>query len=179
MTADNASSVRLASHLPAAVGMEPPDGILPSTKPHHPRWTGLAYERSIRNFWSHVVPAESGCWEWTASVNEGGYGITRSPYWWERYAHRLAWEMLRGRAPGKGSGYELDHQCRNRRCVNPEHLQILTVAENRAKRVYVIKSHCAKGHPKSGDNLYIDPKGRRTCRECVREANRQARRLAA
>ena len=67
-----------------------------------------------------------GCWPWTGTLDGQGYpflNVDGVP----RRAHRLSFEMHRGPIP---SGLELDHLCRVRRCVNPEHLEPVTHAEN-------------------------------------------------
>jgi hypothetical protein len=70
----------------------------------------------------YVVDVENGCWNWTGKIASHGYGIFRS-----KYAHRAMYEKLVGVIP---TGKLIDHLCRNRRCVNPKHLEIVTQAEN-------------------------------------------------
>lgn len=84
-------------------------------------------------FWSRVHKNADGCWEWTGAINDRGYGVV----WWEGRsvgAHRAAWELAHGKIP---RGLELDHTCRNRSCVRPEHLEPVTHPEN-MKRAGII-----------------------------------------
>lgn len=70
--------------------------------------------------------AEGGCWLWTAHRNADGYGVFRFDGQMGG-AHRFAYRLLVGPVP---DGMELDHLCRMRHCVNPEHMEIVTHAEN-------------------------------------------------
>lgn len=135
-------------------------------------------------FWEKVEPqagpADSpaswdapGCWEWQASCNDYGYG----QYWLRRTmmkAHRVAYELLRGPIP---DGLELDHICRNRRCVRPSHLEPVTTAVNTLRgeapsAQNARLTHCRRGHAFSPENTHITPRGTRTCRTCRRESAR-------
>lgn len=87
--------------------------------------TGTVTER----FWPKVERVEDGCWLWTASLTGDGYGRISlgGKFGPMGLAHRVAYELLVGPIP---EGLELDHLCRVRRCVNPEHLEPVTHAEN-------------------------------------------------
>jgi len=110
-----------------------------------------------------------GCWLWTGSIDPCGYGrfglLGKN-----RQAHRVALELRDRTIP---EGLEVDHLCEVRNCVNPEHLQLVTHKDNvrlshkRGRGYWVKQTHCIRGHPLSGDNLYINPRGfRRICKIC-------------
>lgn len=82
---------------------------------------------------------EGGCWLWTGTRNRGGYGDFRMPEG-PRRAHRLAYENLVGPIP---EGLELDHLCRVRNCVNPQHLEPVTRSEN-ARRQHQARRESAR-----------------------------------
>lgn len=88
----------------------------------------------------------------------------------QRRAHRLYYELEKGPIP---LGLTLDHLCRVRCCVNPEHLEPVTSVENvmRGENFFAQqarRTHCPKGHPYAGDNLFFSKKGERKCRLCDR-----------
>jgi hypothetical protein len=120
---------------------------------------------------SRFVPEpNTGCWIWSAAVDNRGYGRISVHNKW-RHAHRFLYEQYVGSVP---EGLELDHICRTPCCVNPEHLEPVTHQENmrragasgamgiRNKR----KSHCPNGHEYAGSNLYVTSNGWRQCHEC-------------
>jgi hypothetical protein len=112
-----------------------------------------------------------GCWEWIACRDRAGYGrllVGKSA----GLAHRYIYELMIGPVP---EGLELDHLCRNTSCVNPAHLEPVSHQENcRRGRQTERKTHCPRGHPYSGDNLYINPNGSQKCRECHRAVCRRS-----
>lgn len=108
------------------------------------------------------------CVIWAGRRDADGYGRTNGCL-----AHRVAYERRFGPIP---DGLQLDHLCRNRACVNPEHLEPVTHAENMRRSAPAQKTKCSNGHAYDDLNTYIRPTGQRDCRVCIRE--RQARHKA-
>lgn len=100
------------------------------------------------------------CWEWTGPLNTRGYAMLHVGGQSYRAA-RFVYEHVVGSIP---EGLELDHLCRTRCCVNPEHLEPVTHQEN-IRRAQAVKTHCPQGHSYSGQNLVVY-QTRRYCREC-------------
>lgn len=124
-------------------------------------------------FWRKVDFAD--CWEWVAGTNAYGYGYFRTSGG-ARVAHRVAYELLVGPIP---TGLQLDHLCRNRRCVNPDHLEPVTQAENLRRGAG--SNGALRPRPNTCRNGGHDYPGSGACRECHREAQRRykAKRKAA
>lgn len=128
------------------------------------------------------METEGDCVPWTGRINEHGYGTIGV-----HLAHRRVWEQANGPIP---EGLTLDHRCHDprvctlgrecphRRCVNLDHLELCTPADNKARGgigwYQKAKSACPKGHPYEGDNLLVSS-GKRHCRTC-RRVQLQARR---
>lgn len=116
------------------------------------------------------------CWMWQRHVRPTGYGQwTRQRI--TRQAHRAVYEEMVGPIP---DGLTLDHLCRVRACVNPAHLEPVTVQENTLRgdgfaARNAAKTHCVRGHAFTPENTYLRPTGR-ACRECVRNASRAYKR---
>lgn len=115
-----------------------------------------------------VRVTDRGCWEWTGCTNGLGYGQV-SVDKKMRYVHRVAYELLVGPLV---PGMEIDHLCRVRGCLNPEHLEPVTHRQNTLRGDTVTaanarKTHCVNGHAFTPENTYTTPvTGWRRCRAC-------------
>lgn len=125
------------------------------------------------------VDPVTDCWVWTAAqvqgygrINVGGKSAL---------AHRVVYELLFGAIQ---SGLTLDHLCRNRACVNPDHLEPVDHTTNVRRGESGIstsirlssRTHCANGHEYTVENTYVPPltsRKQRQCRICVRAAKRR------
>lgn len=126
-------------------------------------------------FWAKVEKT-SGCWIWTGTRVRGYGQFSRSRR--DRvYAHRFAYEEIVGPIP---EGLTLDHLCRNKACVNPDHLEVVSQRENslrgEARNYVTIRTGvCPRGHAFAGANVYLQPNGKRACRACRLERGKRYR----
>lgn len=117
-----------------------------------------------------------GCWLWPSIFRNSGYGRVKVG---GRgcVAHRVVYEQVRGKIH---EGLQLDHLCRVRSCVNPDHLEPVTPRENQrrgktfTKEKYAM-THCINGHELRGANLFIRANGSRRCQKCEKERQRISR----
>lgn len=175
---------------------------------HYTRWRSTGDPHAVKAFKHHKsIPlqvrfvsyfdsSEDGCWLWTGALDKHGYGnfkiTTGSSQPRYARAHRYSYELFRGAIP---DGMALDHVCHNsdadckggvecthRRCVNPAHLEPVTIGQNvlRGKTVSAkngAKTHCKRGHEFTAENTIVTATTTgggvgRSCRACVYESNR-------
>lgn len=145
-----------------------------------------------RRFLEKVLYATdgSGCWLWQGYIDPSGYGRFQRGRGLSPMAHRYSYEEFIGPIP---DGLQLDHVkargCVHRHCVNPEHLEPVTLKENQMRgdafvAANAAKTHCPQGHPFTDENTATRPDrpGHRECRTCARAAKRrykQRKRLEA
>lgn len=117
----------------------------------------------------------TGCWLWTGTRTSGGYAIGNWPLTDDSSLHRTVYEALVGPIP---PGMYLDHLCRARHCINPEHLEPVSPRENVLRGLSSgLKTHCAKGHLWTPDNIQwrmCENPPRRKCKTCYEENKRKS-----
>ena len=129
------------------------------------------YEQRLRVWTLRVlsrIGIDDGCWLWHGQLDHGGYGTVARPnrdgVGKRSGAHRVVYELLVGPIP---DCLQLDHLCRNRRCVNPSHLEPVTASENlrRSQSAFVV---CGRGHAMTPENIRHRKDGTRLCKLCDR-----------
>lgn len=147
--------------------------------------TFLVNGENRKSFVFHLlnsISSKSECWNWTGHVGKNGYAYT-SYKGKATTAYRASWEHLVGPIP---EGFEVDHLCKNPRCVNPQHLEpvppiVNNMRSNSPAAVCARKTHCVNGHEFNKENTKIisrkNGKYDRRCKICHR--NRERERLRA
>lgn len=130
-------------------------------------------------FWNKVNKTNS-CWLWTACCKENGYGQFHLKWRNPIGAHVFSFILSGKKIP---DGYELDHLCRVKNCVNPDHLEAVTPKVNTLRSNGITaknhnKTHCILGHEFDSKNTHIRVRGVnivRSCKKCDRERVRKWR----
>lgn len=124
----------------------------------------------------YINKKTSECWLWVGAISANGYGNYKN-----QGAHRVMYKLIKGAIE---SGMEIDHLCRVRNCVNPEHLEVVTHSENQFRAVpyrtnngggdyQKAKTHCPNGHEYNEKNTYIRPDFNwRRCKVCRRKGTK-------
>src|SRR6185312_10945036 len=126
----------------------------------------------LERFETKFIPEpNTGCWLWTGTLHRGGYGKMGRGRATDGvdYAHRISWELFRGPIP---IGLTIDHLCRVRCCVNPDHLEPVTLDINSRRGTGLMatnlaKTHCPRGHPYDRVAHTGKYAGRRKCSVCI------------
>lgn len=154
---------------------------VPRTEPY-PHGTENVDDALIARFEKWIEKQERGCWLWVGT-NSKGYGSftlgrkNGAPV--SVRAHRFAYEVWVGVIP---NGHHVHHRkeagCVSKLCVNPAHLEALSAGEHILRHrgfasINASKTHCPKGHPYDEANTYRKPDGRRVCKACRLEAQRE------
>lgn len=148
---------------------------------HYKRWRRRNREKvydwqksTEERFWEKVEKTD-GCWNWIGLTTHGygrfSIGSRSDDSKTQVQAHRVSYEWLVGPIP---EGHHMDHLCRNRRCVNPNHLEPVLPRENALRgdgssAVNAKKTHCPSGHEYTPENTTIEKRGARRCRACGKE----------
>ncbi len=132
------------------------------SRPATGRGPGRRYPPARERFWENIALWDD-CWIWIGHKDDNGYGKLRVDGR-DSKAHHFLLEAL------PGSGFECDHLCRNRACVRPSHIEIVTIRINTLRgtgfgAVNARKTHCPRGHRYD----YLNYQGRRRCRQCHRD----------
>lgn len=121
------------------------------------------------------VVMDTACHVWVGALQSSGYGSLTNGQGGTMLAHRKAWETSNGPIP---AGLTIDHLCRNPRCVNVEHMELVTNGEN-VRRATQGVIRCIRGHEYTPENTARNGQGNRYCKRCAADAQRARRALAA
>lgn len=146
---------------------------MPPAKPKH---LLKRHKNIVDRVRSKALITPTGCWHWTGAITSAGYGsILYKGKTWQ--AHRLSYELFHGPIL---DGLPLDHLCRNRACINPAHLDPVTLHQNALRRVDIRPTHCPAGHEYTPSNTIwaesrVPGYKARKCRTCHHRFQREAR----
>lgn len=135
------------------------------------------YATALEKFEANTVRTPDSCWYWTGQTRDGRYGLFRFRTDGYQVAHRWSYEHFVGPIP---DGLTLDHLCRVTMCVNPDHLEPVTLQENILRSdnppaQNARKTHCIHGHEFTPENTKVAKDGHRACRACSNARNRVRR----
>jgi hypothetical protein len=143
---------------------------------------GQVSARGVKSWDDYPVPVRdpaTGCLRWQGPITPSGYGKVG-----RRFAHVEAYRRSGRNVP---DGHQVDHVwargCRHRDCVEPEHLEAVTCAENNRRQpqhtARRARSCCKWGHDRTPETVYVDPRGKTRCRSCNAASQRKFKAKAA
>lgn len=132
-----------------------------------------------KRFWNNVsATSAEGCWNWNGPISIYGYGRLMESVGNRKtkqlMAHRFAYEEVIGKIE---EGMTIDHVCRNKSCVNPAHMEIVTRGENstraHSKNMNAMRDNCCiRGHKIEGENVVLEKRKngsqRKRCKACAK-----------
>lgn len=126
--------------------------------------------------WPRIKPVANGCWLWTGALTDTGYAVLSrlKKHGKSVLVHRWVYEQLIGAIP---DGLQIDHLCRTPPCMNPLHMEPVTMKENILRGTSPAAqrarwTHCIRGHRFTIENTRIDSDGHRLCRTCINQRAR-------
>lgn len=135
----------------------------------------------LEHIFERTVTPRPDCRIWVRATRNGYGGISIDGQM--KQVHRVVWELVNGAIP---EDLTVDHLCRVRACVNTDHMELVTQAENVARAVPfrprsvsrtpstpVLAAECANGHEYTPENTRQDGRGRRVCVTCLRDRRRR------
>ncbi len=148
---------------------------MPELSPYETNFDPAVMER----FFMNVDKQPGGCWLWTAGTSQKyGYFFHPGSPPYRGYAHRFSYQYHKGAIT---DGKQIDHLCRNKLCVNPDHLEVVTIRENVLRGLRgVLRTHCSQGHERTTENTYIYQRKNskyptRQCKICHMESDKRRR----
>lgn len=128
---------------------------------------------TLKEYFDQRTEKTKTCWKWVGSIDKSnGYGVAYFKF--KKYmAHRVSVYISgKGKIKSSGTNDVIDHLCRNRSCVNPGHLEIVSVRINTQRGSRANQTHCKRGHEFNSENTYRSKIGR-ACRICHKEYMRK------
>lgn len=128
-------------------------------------------EEVVERLKRRATTSDAGCWLLPIQKGHDGYVRVNAQSWGGfKYAHRVVFAHTH--CQPIDNDLTIDHLCRNRNCINPDHLELVPLLENLARRPFEnkgMRTHCRKGHQYDGRNSL----NRATCSSCSRDARRR------